>query len=59
MNGRMMNYKKYREALKNMVSIEVTERYQIDFKGLVEYARSKDMLPCDLSDEEKQRFIVR
>lgn len=59
MNGRMMNYKKYRESLKNMVSIEVTERYQIDFKGLVEYARSKDMLPCDLSDEEKQRFIVR
>ena len=30
----------------------------IDYKGLIAYARTKGVEPCDLSDEEKSRFII-
>ena len=59
MNGQMMNYKRYLESLERTPEHEaVVKPYAIDYKGLVEYARSKGVEPCDLSAEEKDRFIL-
>ena len=59
MNGQMMNYKRYLESLEN--TPEPTGpvlRLQIDYKGLIKYARSQGKMPNELSDEERAQFIV-
>ncbi len=59
MNGQMMNYKKYYDSLKNTPEPEdAVNLMAIDYKGLVAYAKSKGVEPCDLSDDEKNRFII-
>ena len=59
MNGQMMNYKRYYESLKNTPEPdEVLNPVVIDYKGLIAYAKTRGVEPCDLSDEEKSRFIV-
>ncbi len=59
MNGQMMNYKKYYDSLKNTPEPEdAVNLIAIDYKGLVAYAKSKGVEPCDLSDDEKNRFII-
>ena len=62
MCGQMMNFKKYNEYLKVMeapVMPSQLPKGNFDFKGLVAYAREKGVEPAYLSEEEKERFIVR
>lgn len=59
MNGQMMNYKRYLESLKNTPEPTNPIKLQIDYKSLVAYAKQKNMLPGDLSDEEKSQFIIK
>lgn len=59
MNGQMMNYKRYYESLKNTPEPDDVENpVAIDYKGLIAYAEERNLEPCDLSDEEKSRFII-
>lgn len=62
MCGQMMNFKKYNEYLKVMeppVMPSQLPKGEFDFKGLIAYAREKGVEPVCLSEEEKERFIVR
>ena len=59
MNGQMMNYKRYYESLNNTPEPQNVPKLQIDYKALVKYAKEKNVLPGDLSNEEKAMFIVR
>ena len=55
----MMNYKRYYESLKNTPEPEeIVNPMKVDYKGLIAYAASKGVEPCDLSDDEKSRFII-
>lgn len=61
MNGRMTSYnlKRYAESLKNTPESSATVLYPIDYKGLVAYAKSKGMQPCELEQSEKEKFIMK
>ncbi len=56
MNG-LMN--RYRESLKNtpkpIMPSQILKTH-IDLKGLMSYAKSKNVSPADLSEAEKKRF---
>lgn len=59
MNGQMMNYKRYLDSLDNTPEPkEVDKKYEIDYKAMVAYAHEKGVRPCDLSEAEKQMFII-
>ena len=61
MIGQKMNYKKYDEILKTMptpISLDQIPKVKIDYKGLIEYARNKNVQPGELSDEEKNKFFA-
>ena len=59
MNGQMMNYKRYYESLMNTPEPEeIINPMAIDYKGLIAYAASKGVEPCDLSEDDKSRFII-
>ena len=59
MNGQMMNYKRYYESLKNTPEPEeIINPMAIDYKGLIAYAASKGVEPCDLSEDDKSRFVI-
>ena len=47
------------ESLKNTPESSVTVLYPIDYKGLVAYAKSKGMQPCELEQSEKEKFIMK
>lgn len=59
MNGQMMNYKKYLESLKHTPEPQEPLKIQIDYKGLVAYAKEKNILPGELSEQEKAQFIIK
>lgn len=53
--------KKYRESLKDTPFYEPCtelQRIRIDYSGLIEYANNKGVSVPDLSDEEKNRFVL-
>ncbi len=59
MNGQMMNYKRYYESLeKTPEPAEVSDVVAIDYKGLVRYAASKGVEPCNLPESERNMFII-
>ena len=58
MNGLMNRYK---ESLKNTpkpIMPSQIANNKIDLKGLMAYAKSKNMSPASLSESEKQKFIT-
>lgn len=59
MNGPMMNYKRYQESLKKTPEPNVKKFFAIDYQGLISYAKEKGKYPCDLSENEKKRFILK
>lgn len=58
MNGVM---KKYEESLKNTQFIDPTKlnpkHIKLDLSDLIKYAKNKGVHVCDLSDEEKSKFM--
>lgn len=58
MNGQM---KRYKESLMNTPHVVLPAELQqvrIDYHGLILYAKTKGVSVPDLSDEEKNRFIL-
>ena len=59
MNGQMMNYKKYQESLERTPEPkDLINPVAIDYKGLVSYAKSKGVEPFELSESEKNSFVI-
>ena len=57
-NEQMMT--KYEEYLKSVESMKEPEvpKVKLDMRGALEYAKSKGLRVCDLSEEEKARFVT-
>lgn len=50
---------RYYESLKNTPEPDdVRNPVAIDYKGLIAYAKERDLEPCNLSDEDKSGFII-
>lgn len=53
--------KKYEESLKNTQFIDPTKlnpkHIKLDLSDLIKYAKNKGVHVCDLSDEEKSKFM--
>ena len=59
MNG-LMN--RYRESLKKTPKPVMPSQIlmtHLDLKGLMAYAKSKNVSPADLPEQEKNRFIMK
>ena len=57
MNGQM---KRYKESLKNTpkpILPSQLQRTKLDLKGLLVYAKSKNMSPALLTDSEKAEYL--
>lgn len=59
MLGQMKRYKASLTNTPGPIAFEDIPNIKIDMKGLLTYAREKGVEPAYLSDEEKERFIVR
>ena len=60
-NGQTINYDRYLSALQNMpapIMVDQLPDVQIDLIGLIEYAHRKGVKAGELTEEEKNRFIV-
>ena len=53
--------KRYGESLKNTVpvSLESLPNISLDLRGIIKYAKEKNMQVVDLTEEEKNRFIKK
>ena len=61
MSGQMKNYKSYKSSLDSMCgpySPDEIPKVRIDLKGLSSYAKRIGKTVPELSDEEKQPFVV-
>ena len=54
-----MDYEKYLESLSNTPEPQNPKKLQIDYQGLIAYAKEKNTPLDELSEEEKARFIIR
>ena len=59
MNGLMNKYKKSLAHTPKPILPSQISNTVIDLKGLLLYAKSKNVSPASLSKQEKERFIVR
>ena len=53
--------KKYKESLRDTpgpIELKDTEKVNFDLRGLMKYAEEKSVQPIDLTEEEKQKFMV-
>jgi len=57
MNGLTTKYEEYLKSVDAMQEPEVPKA-KLDMRGALAYARSKGLRVCDLSDEEKSRFVI-
>ena len=54
-----MNYNRYMASLeKTPLPSDCSTPLQVDYRGLVQYSHQKGIQPCDLSEEEKNKFII-
>lgn len=58
-SGLMMDFKRYRESLKNTPEPKADKLYPIDYKGIIQYAKKQGKYPSELTDEEKRKFILQ
>ena len=57
MNGQMMNFNNYQVSLSKMVSLEPTRTpFEIDYKGLIAFAKEKGKKVVELTEKEKEKF---
>lgn len=59
MNGQMMNFKRYKESLKNTPEPCVERVFPIDYKGIILYAKKQGKYPSELTEQEKSKFILK
>lgn len=55
-----MNYKRYKTSLDNTPF--TSDNYpplKINYREMVQYAHQKGLLPCELSDKEKNMFLIQ
>ncbi|MCR4952696.1 MAG: hypothetical protein K6A43_01360 [Treponema sp.] len=57
MNGLMNRYKKSLENTPKPIMPSQIKGTKLDLKGLMEYAKSKNISPAKLSDAEKKQFL--
>lgn len=58
MNGQMMNYKiSLNDTAKPIMPSELPD-VMIDYKGLLSYAKQKGVRVIDLTEEEKNQFVI-
>lgn len=60
-SGQTINYEKYRQALRSTpapILAKDLPNVKIDIAGLMAYAHKKGLRAGDLSDEEKNMFII-
>ena len=55
MNGQM---KKYKESLRSGIMPSQIPKVKLDMRGLVKYAKERGIAPIDLTQEEKERFMM-
>jgi len=60
MTGQTMNHNAYLKSLETTPEpVAVRTLCQIDYTGLIKYAQQKGVLPCDLSNQEKECFVIQ
>lgn len=57
MNGLTTKYEEYLKSIDSMKEPEVPKA-KLDMRGALEYARSRGLRVCDLSEDEKAMFIT-
>ena len=61
MNGQMKNFNNYYKQLETMdlnpVSAKDLPRVKLDIRGAILYAKKMGKEVCELSDDEKQKFM--
>lgn len=60
MNGQMLNSKRYAESLARMsqpIMPSQLPKIKMDLAGLSRYAREKGVSLCELTEQEKSRFV--
>lgn len=61
MNGQTMNYNNYFSAIKSMpqpVPFSELPNVRMDFRGILQYAKERNINPNDLTMEEREKFVT-
>lgn len=58
MNGLMNRYNKSLQNTPEPILLSQQKKIKMDLSGLIKYAKKKGVQPFDLSDSEKQKFIL-
>ncbi len=62
MSGQRMNYNysKYLKSLKNTPGPQKLDKtVRIDYAGMISYAKERNVLPSELSQKEREKFITK
>ena len=57
MNGQMNRYKNSLKNTPKPVMPSQLKKVKIDLKGLMEYAREKNVSPAELTEKDKSKYI--
>ena len=58
MNGQMKKYKESLGRTPGFIMPGQIPKVKLDMRGLVKYAKEKGVAPIDLTQEEKERFMM-
>ena len=58
MNGQMKKYKESLSRTPGPIMQSQIPKVKLDMRGMVKYAKERGIAPIDLTQEEKERFMV-
>ena len=58
MNGQMKRYKESLSRTPGPIMPSQIPKVKLDMRGLVKYAKERGIAPIDLTQEEKERFMM-
>ena len=58
MNGQIKKYKESLSRTPGPIMPNQMPNLKLDMRGLVKYAKERDVAPIDLTQEEKERFMM-
>ena len=58
MNGQMKKYKESLIRTPGPIMPSQIPKVKLDMRGMVKYAKERDIAPLDLTQEEKERFMT-